>query len=397
MLHTAQPKRGWVKSLAALAATASLLALSACTAGQPLALTPESAKTVGCDRAIPISNEIARLVNAAPPGERNSELPRWGLDPSNGAQVEAVQVSLRERAAECQAATASPSPSTTPTPSATPSASTSPTATPSVTETACEAKFVQDLDPNLNSRFVSKGFKGTSAAKREQFLAALAKDYRYLAAAVQMLFKEQLEPASLVTPDGTCLNEAGRTQYFRVEGAVLASGISDGNAPAGGHNTGIGKDGKIVVSSRPGVRGNTRGVWYTLADGTRFFVMDRCGNFVPTKKPRGVPHGPTDNPPEPKPTPTTKPSPSLSPKIVGQRPDKRGSVPPQVRGENPPARDEHKQTAKPSNPPATYTPPAPPKATPSPSAAKPTVQPSEAPAPGANDGGDGGKIPEPED
>lgn len=165
-------------------------------------------------------------------------------------------------------------------------------------EVDCPARFVQDLDPNRRFRFDSGGFEGTPEQKRRQQIAALASDYRYLAFFGETLFKRNIDEDLLVTADGECLNEKGRTLHAQVSGALMASGVRDGMAPQDGYNTGI-KDDVPVVDKRRGVFGDRKATIYTLADGTKLIVLDRCGNIVLKSKPRDRPEGPTDNPPPP--------------------------------------------------------------------------------------------------
>lgn len=164
---------------------------------------------------------------------------------------------------------------------------------------ACPERFEQNLDPNRRNRFDSSGFEGTPQAKRRQLVAALGHDYRYLDFVAEQLFKRPIVGASLVTDGRECLNEKGRTLHAKVEGALMASGIKTGLAPRDGFNTGMEND-RAVVAKRRGVYGDRKATIYTLADGTKLIVLDRCGNMVLKSKPKGTPEGPTDNPPPPK-------------------------------------------------------------------------------------------------
>lgn len=163
----------------------------------------------------------------------------------------------------------------------------------------CPERFEQNLDPNRRNRFDSDGFEGTPGAKRRQLVTALGHDYRYLDFVAEQLFKRSIVGADLVSDGRTCLSEKGRTLHAKVEGALMASGIKTGVAPSDGFNTGM-EDDRAVVAKRRGVYGDRKATIYTLADGTKLIVLDRCGNMVLKSKPKGTPEGSTDNPPPPK-------------------------------------------------------------------------------------------------
>lgn len=170
---------------------------------------------------------------------------------------------------------------------------------PDANPVACPDRFKQNLDPNRSNRFDSDGFEGTPREKRRQLVAALGHDYRYLDFVAEQLFKRSVAGSTLVTDGRKCLNEKGRTLHAKVEGALMASGIKTGLAPRDGFNTGMDRD-RAVVAKRRGVYGDRKATIYTLADGTKLIVLDRCGNMVLKSKPKGTPEGPTDNPPPPK-------------------------------------------------------------------------------------------------
>lgn len=167
------------------------------------------------------------------------------------------------------------------------------TATASDTQD-CKDQFVQKLDKNAKFRFVSSGFKGTATEKREQLVDALGHDYRYLAFVGEQLFHENIVEKSLV--DGGCLSTEGQILHAKAEGALMAAGVKNGKASADSYNTGM-EDGKAVVSKDKGIRGDRSATIYTLADGTKVVVLDRCGNMALPSKPKGTPPGKTDNPP----------------------------------------------------------------------------------------------------
>lgn len=169
---------------------------------------------------------------------------------------------------------------------------------PDESPVVCPDRFEQNLDPNRRNRFDSDGFEGTPDAKRRQLVAALGHDYRYLDFVAEQLFKRSVTGSTLVTDGRKCLSKKGRTLHAKVEGALMASGIKTGLAPRDGFNTGMDDD-EAVVAKRRGVYGDRKATIYTLADGTKLIVLDRCGNMVLKSKPKGIPEGPTDNPPPP--------------------------------------------------------------------------------------------------
>ena len=239
---------------------------------------------------------------------------------------------------------------------------------------ACPARFRQELDPNRQYRFESDGFEGTAREKRRQLVAALGHDYRYLSFMAEQLFDRPVADRTLVTDGRRCLTEKGRTLHAKVEGALMASGVQTGLAPRDGYNTGMRGD-EAVVAKRRGVYGDRKATIYTLADGTRLIVLDRCGNMVLKSKPKGVPEGPTDNPPPPENNPPEDNPPEDTPggcveipgngiydcggKDPSEEPAQQGNVPEQVTGQNPGTGGS--PASQPSaEPPDTYTPPPPP-------------------------------------
>ena len=96
--------------------------------------------------------------------------------------------------------------------------------------------------------------------------------------------------------DGTCLSDEGQQLHAQLEGALKTYGtsIALGEAPANGHNSGV-SDGVFGVESTPGVGGDRTAVVITMPDGTKVYIMVRCGNIVYEGKPP-LPEVPTDNP-----------------------------------------------------------------------------------------------------
>lgn len=159
-----------------------------------------------------------------------------------------------------------------------------------------------------------------------------------------------------------------------------------------------GRDGKVAgLAAKSGIFIDCLNVWWQVK---RTWTCQDSSCAPPpkaTKSPSPTPSGKTTPPrPTPKPTPTPSKS-KLAKKKTSQDPANKGNVPDQAKGKAPGARDDHKQPTRPPDPPAKYTPPPTPKPSTPPAESKPTPKPTQSPAPGANDPGNGGKIPEPED
>jgi len=183
--------------------------------------------------------------------------------------------------------------------------------------------------------------------------------------------------------DNGCLSSEGQRLYERVNGIMNAEGVSFaiGEAPANGTNSGMDPNGTYGISATPGIYGDRRAIEITMPDGSKGWIMFRCGNPVFMGTPN-LPHVPTDNPPPP--TTTTPPGenpppPTLTPKDPSKDPYVQGNAP-TGGGKN---ADSGPGTYVPptqmQQPPATpYVPPAPP-----------------APRPPAQ-GGSGGQVPRPD-
>ncbi|MEP6710279.1 MAG: hypothetical protein ABJA64_00995, partial [Candidatus Saccharibacteria bacterium] len=130
-------------------------------------------------------------------------------------------------------------------------------------------------------------------------LEYLGHDARTLAArAFALKFVTTPDASKLLEPGKKCLSREGQDLYLQVKGALTGKGVkvdNNGTAPADGYNTGM-DNGKFVVDSSQGVRGDRSAIVYTLRDGSKLYVMHRCGNLVFMSPPKGVPHGHTDNP-----------------------------------------------------------------------------------------------------
>lgn len=210
-----------------------------------------------------------------------------------------------------------PKPIPTPTATSTPT----PIATPTATAVACEPEFVQvKLDrkgsPKVDPEFATKVDKavksGDKDAYRKVVLNVSAHNGQLLGVyAHQMgLFEDPTEWKTLV--DGTCLSEDGKDLYHDLNVAYHVTGMTfgKGEAPANANNSGIGSSGQYGMDANSGIGGDRTAIEITLPDGSKTWIMFRCGNPVFLSKPKGLPTVPTDNP---KPvTPTTPTTPGNS-------------------------------------------------------------------------------------
>lgn len=264
-----------------------------------------------------------------------------------------------------------------------------PSATPLV-QASCPTAFVQkdETDPAL-ARFIKGGVDSATAKESSQkILAAAGHNAAYLNLLAKDAFNLPNVPATadMLTPDGTCLSEAGRQVDHDLGVVMSASGQQFSDAPANGYNSGITSRGIPVIDPNPGVSGPKKAVLYTLPNGSKVYIMVRCGNPVFIRPPQNVPHGCTDNggctpPPSGCPWPLTNGK-CVQPKNPNQDPARQHHVPTRVTGKNPPVTSGPSSPAV-SKPTGTYTAPASPTPTPSP---RPTPAPSPesgAPSPSA--------------
>lgn len=267
-----------------------------------------------------------------------------------------------------------------------------PSPTASVSDTDCDPLFQQVEVSNENNR-VDNHFSdlvnearnqpgSLNANLRDALLERSAQNGMLLAtwSSTVGLHEDPNDWDQLV--DGDCLSEEGQRLHAQFEGALKATGtsVAIGEAPENGYNSGV-NDGVFGVDANPGVRGDRTAVMITMKDGSKVYIMVRCGNPVYPGKPN-LPEVPTDNPPPPTTPPTNPPPPpppTNEPKDPSEDPYPRGNAPV---GGGP--------NADPG--PGTYIPPQqmqqppsqprvdPPPPAPQPAPAPPTVTPSPAPA-----------------
>ncbi len=207
----------------------------------------------------------------------------------------------------------------------TPSSTASPSSTPNPTSSAngCAAEFVQQTMDRKGSPKVDPDF----AAKIDQALKAGDKDaYRNTVLGVsghngQLLATYAHQVGLINDPNawkpyvnGNCLSTEGQQLYYKLDGAYHLEGVTfaKGEAPANGTNSGVGSDGTYGIDASQGISGDRTAIEITLPDGSKTWIMFRCGNPVFQGKP-SLPHVTTDNPKPPPSAPKCQWNPNLPP------------------------------------------------------------------------------------
>jgi len=279
----------------------------------------------------------------------------------NGNNSDA-SASLKGRTAE---------PSATPTPSPTPSAE---ECEPEFTQIALDRKGSPKVNPNFQAEYDAVAATGISDPERATLLVTSGHNGALLATYAHQvgLFSDQdVKDTSKVATliDGNCLSKDGKSLYNKLDGAYHMAGVTFAvvdEAPANGTNSGVDANGNYGVAEGRGITGDRKAIEITLPNGTKTWVMFRCGNPVFLGSPN-LPHVPTDNPPPvvvvtpPPPAP-----PHVNPKNIAEAPQRTGNLPVQQAPNVLPATPEMAQPSKPADPPAVYVPPA---AAPAPTAA----------------------------
>ncbi len=168
-----------------------------------------------------------------------------------------------------------------------------------------------DADKGKN-RWFANGIPAIAAARTpeearaaaHEWMAGVRTDPVLLAGGVQYVLHVTVDQKTLFDADG-CATQAAVDLGVQMETALALSHITPSEAPADGHNSGT-HDGAVVGAANSGVTGDRKAILVELPDGTKIWIMARCGNPV-TQGPPPVPHGPTDNPPPVNTTTTTTP------------------------------------------------------------------------------------------
>lgn len=136
-----------------------------------------------------------------------------------------------------------------------------------------------------------------------KWIAAVSTDKEIFSGVLASTLHDTVAPEAL--SDGKCATPVANTERGKLEAAVAMAIVAPGEVPASWTNTGVDASGNLVASAHPGISGNRRGVLVSLQDGTKFGVMERCGNPTFPGKP-ALKEGPTDEVPK-KPTPGMQP------------------------------------------------------------------------------------------
>lgn len=186
-----------------------------------------------------------------------------------------------------------------PIPSATATATGTPTAT-------CDPKFVQEkadygpdnrVDGNFEKEYATTVANKTGAekekAQRELILKHSANNGQRLAiwAHANGLHGDPNDWKKLVASD--CLSQEGQALYYKLDGALSATGttFSEADAPQNGYNSGV-VDGNYVVAEKPGIVSNPKAIEITRKDGSKVYILIYCGNVVFPAPPANVPTSP---------------------------------------------------------------------------------------------------------
>lgn len=272
------------------------------------------------------------------------------------------------------------SPTATPTPSATPTPTeTAEDCAPEFTQVALDRQGSPKLNPNFEAEVATVVASGIEDPYRAALLVTSGHHADLLAAYAHQvgLLDDANQWASFVE-DG-CLSQEGQSLYNKLDGAYHIAGMtfSLGEAPANGTNSGVDANGTYGVDSSNGIRGDRTAIEITLPDGSKTWIMLRCGNPVFQARP-DLPTVPTDNPPvETPPTP-----PQLDSKIPSEGSGARGNANTGTGTSVTPGPGTYVPPVEMEQPPATpYVAPAPPAPVVPEPAPVTTTNPTPAPAP----------------
>ena len=210
-----------------------------------------------------------------------------------------------------------------PTPSATAEEET--TATTAAVVEQCAPEFAQlalnrngsaAVNPNFKAELAAVEATGVTDPYQSTLLVTGGHNASLLALyAHQMgIYADSTVVAPLV--DGDCLSQEGQNLYHQLDGAYHMKGVTFtlGQAPETGTNSGVDANGVYGIDAAQGVRGDRTAIEITLPDGSKTWVMLRCGNPVFQGRPN-LPTVPTDNPAPPAPPTTVTPPPYIPPYV----------------------------------------------------------------------------------
>lgn len=173
---------------------------------------------------------------------------------------------------------------------------------------ACGNTWLVVHADNENNRWFAGGIQEIRDAQTPEeaeeaahiWLNQVRRDPELLAGAARYFVDREIDPATLV--DEECASTEAEQLVAEMELAIASARVTPSEAPADGYNSGV-NDSNVVGASQPGITGDRAAILIELPDGTKIWVMARCGNPV-TEGPPPVPPGITDEPP---PTTTTVP------------------------------------------------------------------------------------------
>lgn len=170
---------------------------------------------------------------------------------------------------------------------------------------------VHELD-NTGHRIISTGIESIRTASTPDearqaaydFIEITKGDPDVVAANAKAFLGEDVERDSLVDTNG-CMTEGAEQLVLRTAIAIGDSEVTPDQAPANGVNSGVNVEGTVVEASAAGISGDRKAIKIVLKDGTTFWIMHRCGNFVKVGGKLFYKQGPTDNEYNPEETTTT--------------------------------------------------------------------------------------------
>jgi len=193
-------------------------------------------------------------------------------------------------------------------------ASTAEKCAPEFTQVALDRNGSPKVNPNFAAEVAAVEASGVEDPLQAATLASAGHNAQLLAVYANQV--DLYEDPKLVAPlvEGNCLSQDGQSLYNQLNGAYHMKGVTFemGQAPETGINSGVDANGTYGVDAASGVRGDRTAIEITLPNGSKTWIMLRCGNPVFQGHP-GLPTVPTDNPPPPAPPTTTTPPPVTPP------------------------------------------------------------------------------------
>lgn len=182
----------------------------------------------------------------------------------------------------------------------------------------CPSTTWARVDSNkAGNRWFANGVPAIASASTPEEARAAAHEWAngvrtdptLLAGAGRYMLDKDVESGELFDANG-CATQVAIDLVAEMEAALALSQITPAEAPSNGYNSGTNGD-TVTGAANSGISGDRRSIMVEGPNGTKIWIMARCGNPVTEGKP-SVPVGPTDeNPTNPPPgghTPTTVPN-----------------------------------------------------------------------------------------